>query len=173
MSPLQKPAFRNAQGVRFTKALFFETTLADKSSVVYTLKDQDHEGFRSLYRLYIETKDPTEYRFATQYLDGWEHWTMLCECPWFRPYVARWREELYLLIASESLARIMAEAKTSSKESFTANRYLLERGWEPKESSKRGRPTKAAIKQEASRIASEGQQIDSDFNRILSPLRPN
>lgn len=143
--------------------------MADKSSVVYTLKDQDHEGYRSLYRLYMETRDPTEYKFATTFLDGWEHWTILCECAWFKPYVERWRTELQLKIASESLARIMAEAKTNSKESFTANRYLLERGWEPKDSSKRGRPTKAAVKAEASRIASETVQINSDFDRLLRP----
>lgn len=163
------PRFRNAQGVRYTKALFFETTLADKSTVVYTLKDQDHEGYPSLYRLFMETGDPTEYKFATRHLDGWEHWTMLCKCPWFEEYVSRWREELHLKIASESLARIMAEAKTSSRDSFTANRYLLERGWEPKDSSKRGRPTKAAVKAEAARIASEAQQITNDFERLLRP----
>lgn len=162
-SPLR---FKNAQGVRFLKALFFEETLADKANVVYTLKDQDHEGYPSLYRLYMETGDPTEWKFANAHLDGWDHWQNLCECTWFKPYVARWRKELSLRIASEALTRIMAEAKTASRNAFTANRFLLE-GWEAKGESKRGRPSKQAIREEAHRIASSESQIADDFNRII------
>jgi hypothetical protein len=61
----------------------------------------------------------------------------------------------------------MAEAKTNSRESFVANRYLLERGWMPKDSSKGGRPTKEAIRKEAHQIASESQQVASDFDRLM------
>lgn len=161
--------FRSPAGSRYLKGLFFEQTPADKSTVVYTLKDQDHEGYPSLYRLYMETNDPTEWRFATTYLDGWEHWEMLCRCTWFTPYVERWRRELQLRLASQSLARIMAEAKTNSKESFVANKYLLERGWMPKDSNKGGRPSKDSIRQAAHQIASEGQQVASDFERLMTP----
>ena len=161
------PNFRAPGGARYTRALFFEETGADKSTVVYTLKDQDHLGFASLYRLYMESNDPTEWRFATSHLDGWEHWEMLCQCTWFAPYIARWRRELQLRLASQALARIMAEAKTNSRESFVANRYLLERGWMPKDSSKGGRPTKEAIRKEAHQIASESQQVASDFDRLM------
>lgn len=152
-------------------ALFFETTGADKSTVVFTLKDEDHLGFQSLYRLYMEEGDPTEWKLATKHLDGWEHWEMLCQSAWFKPYVTRWRKELLLRLQSQALARIIAEAKTSSRNSFTANKYLLERGWEPKEKGSAGRPSKEAIKQEASRIASEAQRIESDFERLTA--KPN
>lgn len=162
------PVFRNATGTRYLRALFYEETLADKSTVVYTLKDKDHQGYPSLYRLYMETGDPTEWRFATQYLDGWEHWDMLTQCHWFVPYVTRWRKELQLRIASQSLARIMAEAKTNSRDSFTANRYLLERGWEPKDAKKGGRPTKESIRAAAHELASQSQQINSDYDRLIS-----
>jgi hypothetical protein len=165
VSPSSK--FRNAVGTRYLKALFFEETGADKSTVVYTLKDQDHEGFPSLYRLYMETNDPTEYRFATAYLDGWDHWEILTKCSWFSPYVERWRKELQLRLASSALARIMSEAKTNSRESFTANKYLLERGWMPKEDRKTGRPSKQAVREAAHEIASQAKQVNSDFDRIL------
>jgi hypothetical protein len=161
--------FRSTTGSRFLKGLFFEETGSDKSSVVYTLKDNDHEGFPSLYRLYMETNDPTEWRFATQHLDGWEHWEMLCRCTWFIPFVERWRRELQLRLASQSLARIMAEAKTTSKESFVANKYLLERGWMPKDKNPGGRPTKDSIRRAAHQIASDGLQVASDFDRLMAP----
>src|SRR3990167_1337022 len=93
--------FKNASGARLTQALFYEETGADKSSVIYTLKDQDHEGFPSLYRLYIEMEDILEYEFANKYLDNWSHWEWLTQAGWFKPYVLRWRKELELKIRSK------------------------------------------------------------------------
>lgn len=165
---LDKSVFRNSTNSRYLKGLFFEQTLADKSSVVYTLKDQDHLGYPSLYRLYMETNDPTEYKFATEHLDGWEHWEMLCQCTWFQPYVQRWRRELELRMKSEALSRIMREAKTNSRDSFTANRYLLEKGWEVKEKNTKGRPSKDQIREAAHEIASTRSRIDEDFERLNS-----
>jgi hypothetical protein len=159
--------FKNSVGVRLLRGLFFEETLADKSSVVYTLKDKDHEGYPSLYRLYMETDDPTEWKFATTYLDGWDHWEKLCESSWFKPYVARWRKELFLRLQSKALARIIAESKSSSKESFAANKYLLERSWEGKESKGRGRPSKDQVKAAAQAIAVSHAQIDDDYERLV------
>lgn len=151
---------------RLLKGLFYEMTLADKSSVVYTLKDHDHEGFRSLYRLYMETNDPTEWRFATEFLDGWEHWELLCKTTWFQPYVSRWRKELELRLRSQALSRIMSESKTASKESFAANKYLLEKGWEPKDSGRRGRPSKDEVSKAAREIASTNSRLEEDFERL-------
>lgn len=164
---MDDPRFKSSLGHFILRGLFFEETLADKSGVVYTLKDKDHEGFPSMYRLYMETGDPTEWKFANSYLDGWEHWERLNQCNWFKPYVERWRRELHLRIASESLVRIMAESKTNSRESFTANKYLLERGWEPKDSKKSGRPSKDAIKAEATRLATSESQINNDYDRLV------
>jgi hypothetical protein len=163
---------------RLLKGIFYEMTLSDKSSVVYTLKDQDHEGYPSLYRLYMETNDPTEWRFAQEHLDGWEHWEMLCETTWFKPYAQRWRKELELRMKSQALARIMSESKTASKESFQANKYLLEKGWEPKEGQHqsnrpgRGRPSKDEINKAAKEIAHNQSRLEEDFQR-LNIIRAN
>ena len=177
-SILSKPSFRSpVNNTLYTKGLFYETTLADKSSVVFTLKDWDHsvsqeDGsvivYPSLYRLYLETNDPTEYRFATTHLEGMYHWETLLACNWFKPYIERWRRELELRMKSESLARIMSEARRASKESFQANRYLLEKGWEPKEgsSSRRGRPSKEEVKQAASDLARADKTLSEDYSRI-------
>lgn len=164
--------FKNASGARYLRGLFFETTLEDKSSVVYTLKNFDHLGYQSLYRLYMETGDPTEYKFATQYLDGWDHWEALCGCSWFKPYVEAWRRELEVKVRSAALAQIEqvshldGDTKTKAL-AFTANKYLLDGGWKPKGEGKVGRPTKEAIKKEAFRITQEAQDINEDYNRIF------
>lgn len=164
---IDKSKLKNATGGRLTKALFFETTLSDKSSVLFTLKDEDHLGFPSLYRLYMEEEDLTEYNFATKYFSGWEHWKMLCECDWFKPYVERWREEVYLKIAARALIQIKGLAKTGGRDAFQAQRYLIDKGWLPKEDkNKRGRPSNEEIDKAAKEIASDINKVDADLARI-------
>jgi predicted DNA-binding protein len=159
--------FKNLTGMHLTRQLFYETTNSDKSTVLFTLKDKDHHGFPSLYRLYMETNDPTEWRFATTYLDNWSHWETLCACAWFKDYLYRWRKELELRLKSENLARLMALASSSSREASTASKYLIEKGWEPREPfSGKGRPSKQQVKEQAFQIAQNKLKIDDDFKRI-------
>lgn len=163
--------FKTAQGRRLTKGLFYETVLADKSTVLYTLKEQDHEGYPSLKRLYLECADPTEYKFATAYLDSWSHWVELCKCTWFQEYLELWRAELELKVKSKALYLITEEASNDlSKSKFAANKFLLEGGWKPKETqtSRRGRPSKQEIKTEASRIAQEDELVREAFERVIN-----
>jgi hypothetical protein len=157
--------FRNPSGTRFLKALFFEQNTTGKDQVVYTLKDSDHLGYPSLYRLYMELEDLTEYEFANKYLDGWEHWEMLCKCDWFKPYVERWRKELHLKISARALRKIKAEAQTTSREAVNCAKYLLEKGWVPKE--QRGRPSKQEVEKEKKRIIELEGSLDEDFKRII------
>jgi hypothetical protein len=166
--------FRAPNNTLFTKGLFYETTLADKSTVIYTLKDWDHAVedvvYPSLYLKYLQANDPTEYRFATEYLEGWYHWEVLLSCSWFQPYVTRWRKELEVRMRSEALSRIIREAKTTSRDSFMANRYLLEKGWEPKESKNgRGRPSKEEIQKAATDIVRADNNLLDDYKRIVFP----
>lgn len=168
------PSFRNSSNQRLTKSLFFEES-EDKSLVVYTLKDKDHtvDGvvYPSLYRLFLETEDPTEYQFAVSYLDGWDHWQMLKACTWFKPHYDRWVQELEAKIISRSLARLKAEAASSSKNAFYANKFLIDRGWIPKgEKSPVGRPTKEAIRKQADSLFQASKEAESDFERISKDL---
>lgn len=160
--------FKNSIGAYLLGALFYEQTLADKSQVIYTLKDRDHLGYPSLYRLYMEADDPTEYTFAIANLDGWEHWERLCESPWFQPYIAKWRRELEVRFRALSLLNIRAVANDpKAKESYQANKFLVGQGWKeggPKR--KAGQPSKQEIKSEAHRLASISQSLDEDFQRI-------
>ena len=158
--------FKNVNGLPYTKGLFLEVSTTEDTAL-YTLKDYDHLGLPSLYLLYMSVADPTEYKFAIQYLDGWAHWEDLCLSPWFKPFIERWRRELEVKIRSEALHRITTEAKsTNEKTLMQSNRYLAEGTWMPKDMRKAGRPTKEAVQRETKRLADIEKQIEDDLNRV-------
>lgn len=158
-------------GMQLLQALFFETTPADKTNVVYTLKTEDHLGYPSLYRLYMEADDPTEYTFAVQYLDGWSHWEKLCECSWFKDHVTQWRKELELRTRATSLKAIREIAASDPKQALLANKFLVSAGWKDAPEKRRaGAPSKEDVRQEAHRIASTEKTINEDFDRITGKV---
>jgi hypothetical protein len=161
--------FKNDIGMFLLQGLFFEVS-PNKDQVVYTLKDRDHNGYPSLYRLYMECNDPTEYTFATKHLDGWAHWERLSQCTWFQPYIDRWRRELELRFKALALQRIHKAAQAGGKESFQADKFLVNGGWKDPSAKKRGAPTKAEVKSEAHRIALEQSTLEDDFERITGNL---
>jgi hypothetical protein len=159
--------FKNAQGRRLLAAMFFETTLADKSQVLFSLKENDHEGYPSLYRLYMETADPTEYQFAVSHLDGWAHWQELSACKWFEPYLTAWRSELAVRLESEAQARIRDIAKDSGNPNYYyANKYLLESTRKPAEAGKRGRPSKGSAQAVETHQRALEREIADDARRL-------
>lgn len=141
----------------------------EKDYVLYTLKNEDFRGYLSLYRLFMEEGDITEWRFVQKYLHSWDHWEILCSTPWFKPYITKWRKELELKLRSEALAKIKETAQNKShKQNLEANKYLLSGSWMPKEDAKRrGRPSKEEIKEEAVRMAQDEQKLAEDYQRVL------
>jgi hypothetical protein len=165
----QSPTFKNSIGGYLLKGLFFEETGSDKSSVSYTLKETDHEGFPSLYRLYMETNDPTEYLFATAHLSGWEHWQRLTKCSWFKPYVESWRKELETKFRALALQRISDLADGKSKDSFAANKFLVSAGWKDAPEKRRaGTPSKDEVRQETLRQVDIQKTLLDDYERIMN-----
>jgi hypothetical protein len=163
--------FRIHTGQRKLRGLFYETTLSDKTGVVYTLKDRPHEGYPSLYQLYMEYDDPTEYTFAVNCLDSWDHWEMLTACSWFKKYLHRWRRELEVRAKARALNAIKAVAQSESKEAYQANKFLVSGGW--KESNKRkgaGRPSKEEVQDAAKAMAAEARDLEDDLTRVLGNL---
>lgn len=166
--------FKNSNGVRLLKGLFFEKTLQENRHLaVYTLKHEDHTveetTYPSLYRLYMECEDPTEWSFATAHLDGWQHWKQLCECNWFKPIIEEWREELSLKIASKLVKNMISISKTNSREAASANKYLLDKGYfktGDKSTNKVGRPSKEQINKEIKRQAQKDQDLEADLKRL-------
>lgn len=173
---VDKSRLTNSNSRNLTLGLFFETSLRGETpegrSCVYTLKDKDHtvDGitYPSLYRLYMEEEDLTEYNFANKYLNGWSHWLEISNATWFKEYAKRWREELYLKISARALNQIKALSKTTSRDAFAAQRYLIEKGWLPKDEKSRGRPTKEQVQQEAKRQAQDQTFLKEDFARLVS-----
>ena len=160
--------------IRLTRALFYETA-EDKSFCLYTLKDHDHKGYKSLYKLYMETDDLTEYYFSQNYLDGWEHWKILKESTWFKPYAERWYEELSIRAKSEALANIKRDATTDSKSSAQSRKFIVEGGWESKDQKKEnvGRPTKDRIRQQAEEMFNNAIDVEEDLQRLRENNKVN
>ena len=163
--------FKNSNGNMLLKSLFHETK-AHGLKGIYTLKDKDHEFeghvYPSLYKLYMATEDLTEYEFACKYLDSWEQWVKLCETTWFKEYINRWRTELELKLKAQALRRLMEEARDGGKNSYNANKFIVERGWVPKETevSRRGRPSKQEISRRAAEEVFSDRQIEEDIKRL-------
>lgn len=166
--------FRSPNNGNFlSKALFYEKTQPDEREfTIYTLKDEDHivdgRTFVSLYKLYMSSEDSTEYEFATTHLGGWAHWEDLMNTVWFKPYIARWRREHEVRAKAKALNKIRSIAKSNDKEAFQANKFLLEKNWEPKNT--KGRPTKEQIREAAKDEAEKMFQVDNDLERI-SPAK--
>ncbi len=170
--------FKNAQGVYFTKALFYETSVDPaKANVVYTLKQEDHPmGYPSLRRLYLETEDPTEYTFAQNHLGGWDHWKKFKDTDWFKEFLQEWREELELRLKSKAYKAIMGEADSElSKNRLAANKFIIEtvrrvqqnKDLGEKTENPRGRPSASDISAGAIRLAQEQLEVEKDAERIL------
>ena len=166
VSEANRTRFRVATGQLLYRGLFFETTGADKTGVIYTLKTKEHHGYPSLYQLYMEADDPTEYTFATTNLDSWEHWTELCKCTWFKPYVKAWREELDVRTRAKSLNAIKDIAAKGGKESYQAHKFLLQGEYKPTKAHGRGRPSKQEVADEAQRQAFETRELNEEFHRV-------
>lgn len=154
---------------RYLRALFYETTLIGKETVLYTLKDWDHQGYPSLYRLYMEKEDQTEFEFGNAYLESYEHWVMLTKCTWFVPYVERWRKELELKLRARYLAKVIQDAENpDSKTAIQSARYIVEKAWEKKPVRTRGRPHKEKTEQELKIEQFNETEILNQGKRILS-----
>lgn len=159
--------FKNSNGTHYLQGLFFEKAV-NKNSIIYTLKNEDHLGYTSLYRLYMECEDLTEWSFAIAYMDSWEHWEKLCECEWFKPYLNRWRKELQLKLASDALKTMVHIAAGSSREAYGANKYILDNGYfkkTPKEDT-RGRPSKEEVKGKLKEESEFNKELQEDMKRL-------
>lgn len=169
------PVFKNSNGQLYTKRLFYETTfgLNDRSSVIYTLKDEDYtvDGFTyiSLYKKYLEMEDLTEFDFATAYFDSYEHFRILCQAEWFFDHVKRWRRELALKLKAKVLHNIKATSQDpQNKNYFEANKLILSHLSEEKEKPKRGRPGKAEIDRAVKERADEELALADDHKRVFA-----
>lgn len=159
--------FKNTNGVWLTRELFLETA-QNKDNVRYTLKTEDSGGYPSLYRLYMEADDVTEYTFALQHLGGWTHWKLLASAAFFQSYVSEWREELEIRNRSRALAKIIETAGGSSKDAFAAQKFVANKEWDKAKPASKGRPSNAQIKSAANDMAAEQKRLSEDLQRLMN-----
>ncbi len=149
--PPPKDVFKTANHSFLTIGLFFEFKL-DTYPYLYTLKDEDCNGAKSLKKLYLEERDQTEYGFANKYFFNYDHWIRITENSSIKPHIEKWRFELASLLLRDALREIDKIATTGKSEQtrLSAAKYLAEKPWEGKVLSakeigrlrKRGRPSK-------------------------------
>lgn len=161
--------FRNDQDKLIYTGLFVEEYASPYN--MYTLSDKDKTirggTYPSLYRLYIEEADVTEYNFASKYFESYQHWDTLTKMPFFVPFIERWRKELELKIKSQALADIMKQAKSEDfKKAFEASKFIYEKVYVGEKNTK-GRPSKKQIKEEAEKQAKESKVVLNDFERLM------
>ena len=161
--------FTNCNGMRRLKGLFIEKCITpeEKKTALYTLKDNPHKGLPSLFRLYMEEYDPSEYNFAVKNLEDHKHWLLLCETAWFKPYVERWRYELDLSIQANAVAKLIKESQKDTREALSAAKFLIEKRLllidKP---SNKGRPSKEEIAKNANRIAQDNHDLNDHMLRL-------
>lgn len=160
--------FKNSMGGLYLLGLFYETVLADKTTVSYTLKDEDHMGFPSLKRLYLEMADPTEYKFAQAYMEHYAHWKRLTECTWFQEYILAWRDELTTKLRNRYISQIEAIASQGGREAFAANRYLLESLQKPTGAVSQGVSYRGSSPTSKTHHEPSLAEIEKDAKRLLS-----
>ena len=144
-----------------TKALFMELSESpDVYPPLFTLKDYDHNGFPSLYKLYMQYD--SEYEAALQILGSWPHWKELCKCSWFKPYRNTWE--------AERLERDKAVAKkqllnSALEGNVTAQRILY---GTPPDEAKRKRATTKKENEAAETLSHEDKLLEEAFKQ--SPI---
>ena len=140
---------KDSMGRFRTQSLFVEHK-HDSYPAPFTLKDKAHRGALSMYEKYMDYSDPTEYSVALGLLGSWRHWQMLCDAPWFQPFVERWRAELKTKLEYERFKEMETQAKSGN---VRASSWLDDK-YGPKTKTKRGRPSKA----EKNKILREEQE---------------
>lgn len=157
--------FKSSQGVYYTKQLFYELC-SDKETALYTLKDYDlavdGRVYPSILRLFVAEGDETGFIFAKKYFDSWKHYKKLLSAPWFAHVISEAKEELSV---QQSAHALLAVAKKAREGDLRANQYLLEKKWV--DGKEVGRPSKAAIKEEAEKLFQQSDLVSEDAARIL------
>lgn len=161
--------YKNASGQPLVKALFYETNITNPEQILYTLKDEDFQGYPSLRRLYIEERDETEYRFANKYFYNFDHWKTVSENTYLLPSITNWREELATIFLQEYLAKIKIIANGEGRDAFAAQRYLIDKPYlKGKQPFRRvGRPDKEIPQPDQKMI---GKGLEDDLARITGSV---
>lgn len=177
-----KPPYIGHDGRLRTKSLFWETV--DKGSKwskyyhpIWTLRDRaikvspghiyrhSYPGhiIPSFREAYLELRDPTEYLVGSCLLGSYPHWVRLSKLGWMKDRVAKWREELEILLESEAIKAVRTSMiDAPGPQALQAAKWLAERA----KVSKRGRPSKAEIAKKLKEDKTLAEDLKEDLERI-------
>lgn len=139
----------------------------------YEIKPESHVHraggvnlLRSLYQVYLEYGDPSEYTFAqgTFGPDGWNHWLRLRDSSVLRKTYPKMKLALQAKIESEAFQAARRIAKGGlGPQSLQAAKWLHD---SIKVKSGRGRPSKAQIDSELRVEVQKQTDLRSDMERL-------
>ncbi len=158
--------YKDKEGRFRTESLFEEMTRNSEERralypPVFTLKEHDIEKdgktYKSLLNIYLETKDPTEYRFANEVFGSYEHWKKLCSLTWFNKIVEVWRETLEVKLRCEGIQKMM-----ENTDYLKAAQWMAEGNWKDKKGTKQR--NKNRVQEQISQQLRD--TIDDDATRL-------
>ncbi len=154
--------FLSEIGSQLTQGLFYEYRhqTTTKASPPYTLREIEWKGCISMYQIYM--KEESEYEAALILLGSWSHWTRLCKCSWFKPYVTAWREEREIREAALGKKTLIEKAAEGN---VSAAKELVHQVTKAK---KRGRPSKNDIEAREAKEKRIDQRVVSLLERAPS-----
>lgn len=144
---------------------------------MYTLKTYDHtippesnfhrkddsNLLKSIYLLYLDYSDPSEYHFALGAFGAWEHWRQLREAVFFKDTYKLMKDALDAKVKSEAAQAARQVAQEGGPQALQAAKWLHSLG---ENKAKRGRPSKDEVEGELKREAEEARQLNEDITRL-------
>lgn len=156
--------FKDQLGRWRTKSLFVEFCDHATLTPLFCLSDDKMDGdkYINLHKVYLEESDPTEYKVATKYFGGWDHWESLKKSFFVRPYLDKFKKELDIKLISEGVEK---QRELAKKGNVNAAKWLAEKGFGKR---KAGAPSKAEVEGERKIQAAVESDIEDDLQRILN-----
>jgi hypothetical protein len=147
-----KSVFRDKMNRKMSIGLFKETSVQPEViEPVFSLEDW--------HDVYIECRDPSEYKPAMALVGNWEHWLFIRNNVTLKPIMDLWAEELDALLKSEALESLRVLAAGPSGAS--AAKWLAEQQYKEKRAI--GRPKRekeeVPLSQEEARIMKDAERL--------------
>ncbi len=115
-----KKKFLDASGKRVITGLFKEFARCD-------VKFKPWATLEEWKQLFLECRDPSEYKAAMTIVGDWEHWQEIRNHLTIKPHVDKWQEELAIKLRSEAITSMIGHAKAQG--GTAAAKWLADKGY--------------------------------------------
>jgi len=175
MSIIKNSRFRS-NGHLLTVSLFYERAVSfkkDLNQALFSLKGRTlvnevtGKNLIDARSTFVELEDPTGYKWATTYLESYEHFKRFEDATWFQEELTEWREEIETKLKARAInvvTQLLLNEDASEGTRLSAAKYLAEQGWEKK--SNRGRPSKKEVAANLKRETRKRSVLTDDAERI-------